>query len=80
MCNFKYIFLFLFVIKTIADLILDILNYRHLKTNCGQIPPELGDAINAEILENSDKYNIDKIKFAVFHKLFNTIITIVFLF
>jgi STE24 endopeptidase len=78
--QFKDLFLFLFCLRFLIDLLLRFINFHHLKKNTGRVPPVLTELIDIEKLRQIDLYNAAKMRFGILQLFTSNILVIVFLF
>lgn len=72
--------LLLFVAGTLFDMVLELLNLRHLRANAGNIPPELSGRISADTSEKSLRYTIASTRFGMLDSLFDDAVSLIFIF
>ncbi len=75
-----WIIIGLYALNQGADLVLEIINYRHLAKYGAEIPPEFEGAIDAGQFIRSRDYNMAKSRFNFFSRLYNQIIILIFVF
>ncbi len=75
-----WIIIILYALNQGADLFLEGLNYWHLYKYGSDIPPEFEGAIDQDQFKRSRDYNMAKSRFAFFSRLYNQIISLVFIF
>lgn len=80
MIEFSFLLLALIVIKFAADAILNFLNYKHLKKNCGIAPDSLKDVLDVEKLQKLDSYNSEKIRFNIITLIVDLAALLIFLY
>lgn len=74
------LFFFFFTIDRIVSFGLDFINLRHIRKFANQVPDFFQDSIDLETYRKSTVYTIDKNKFSQWCNVFDTIVTIWFLF
>ncbi len=77
---FKVIFILLYTAKEIVKIVLNRMNYTHLKNHIGHIPPELESSIDKPKLMKIDGYNSDKMNFSLYSSLYSALLLAGFLF
>lgn len=73
------IFLSFFALSFVVKIVLDIINYRHRKRYCGDIPRGLEDFVDGEKLIQINKYSNSKLKFGEIEYIVNKTILITLL-
>ena len=70
----------LYILVRLIDLVLDFLNYRHLKRHGEEIPPEFTGQIDGELLTRTSNYTLEKMRLGFISSLFDEIVLLVFIF
>lgn len=78
--QFRNLFFFLFILKIIVKLGLDLLNLSHLQKNYEKIPSNLKAWINPTKISTINRYHRDKIIYNIISYLFTNILLMIFLF
>lgn len=75
-----WIIIILYALNQGADLILELINYRHLSKCGADIPSEFEGAIDADQFVRSRDYNMAKSRFNFLSRLYNQVIILIFVF
>ncbi len=77
---FRSVFCSLFGLKVLIKLILNLLNFLHLRRNAGHVPEAISDLVDHSQLQKIDAYSAAKIRFQTVSFALDSLLLAVFLF
>lgn len=74
-----YLYCGFLLLQVAVDLLLNLLNYRHIQRNAQSVPQEFSELIDIESYRSSVAYSLTKLKMASVHGLYSSILVLVFI-
>lgn len=74
--SLEIIFISLFIVKWVVQMVLDALNRKEVLKHAGQIPSEFADLMDAETYQKSVRYTLTKNRFSMIEMTFDLVVIV----